>query len=555
MRKDYEELNLQFLISVAEEPYSIGRLSKAMEEIADVYHICGMEAELIGNFDIESVKRDYIIYEKQGAVPSGEPLKYTFRISDHRNILIYIYPEQRSFSFDEKKELEVYAANCMFYLGLVYYESRLMKYASEEKGAGIKNTSGYLYQVTELMKRDVPLTDYCAFYFNLKDFGEINKRFGREIGDELLRHYSEFIQNSAGKDEVAGHLGGDNYMALIKKERKQEFIDLLADVHIEMKVDESLEEFEISATVGIWEIKSDVWDPGEVISRPSLALNQAKNVLHQNIAYASDSLIRQFNQQRAVLKEYESALEKEEFAVYYQPKVNSKDGMLVGAEGLVRWFHNGEIISPGVFIPALEETGKSVSLDYYVLKHACKDISRWIAEGLEPVTVSVNFSRKDLKDKKLAENINRIIEESGIDKSLIEIELTESVDTEEHGVLTDFIKKLYDMKIMVAIDDFGSGYSSLSTLREFQLHTLKLDRSFVNTDDFSWKDEIILKSIIKMASELSMEVLCEGVERSDQLALLNSVGCYVIQGFYYDRPLPVKDFEERLKKRVYSKQS
>ncbi|MCR4654974.1 MAG: GGDEF domain-containing phosphodiesterase [Lachnospiraceae bacterium] len=552
MRKDYGELNLQFLRCIADEPYSVGRLAKAMEEIADVYHICGMEAEFIGTFDIKEGKRDVIIYEKQGAIPAGEPLKYTFSISGHRNILIYVYPELRSFTKEEKQELEIYAANCVFYLELVYYESRIMDSSRSDRDSGINDASGYLYRVTELMKRDIPLTGYCAFYFNIKDFGEINKRYGREIGDDLLKHYSEAVKNSVNKDEIAGHLGGDNYMALIKKERKQEYIDFLSGVHIEMKVDESLEEFDIFATVGVWEIKSDVWDPGEVISRPSVALNQAKNVLHQNIAYASDSLIKQLTEQRAVLKEFDNALKNEEFAVFYQPKVDSRNGMLVGAEGLVRWFHNGETISPGVFIPALEETGRIISLDYYVLKRACADIKDWIAKGIEPVAVSVNFSRRDLKDRRLAENINRIIVESGIDKRLIEIELTESVNTEEHGVLTDFIKRLYDMGIMTAIDDFGSGYSSLATLREFQLHTLKLDRSFVNTDDFSWKDEIILKSVIKMASELSMEVLCEGVERDDQLALLNSVGCYVIQGFYYDRPLLRKDFDKRLKNKKYT---
>ena len=219
----------------------------------------------------------------------------------------------------------------------------------------------------------------------------------------------------------------------------------------------------------------------------------------------------------------------------------------------MRWRHNGEMVSPGAFIPPLEQNGEILFLDYYVLQRACEDIRRWKEEGLEPVTVSVNFSRKDLADKQLADNINNIIEESGIDKKLIEIEVTETVDDAEHGILTDFINRLYELNIMTAIDDFGSGYSSLSTLREFQVHTLKIDRSFINTDEFSWKDEIILTDIIRMAKRLGIEVLTEGVEREDQLFFVNNAGCDVIQGFYYDRPLPKDEFRERLVNKEYGK--
>ena len=200
-----------------------------------------------------------------------------------------------------------------------------------------------------------------------------------------------------------------------------------------------------------------------------------------------------------------------------------------------------------------EDNNQTLALDLYVLRHVCRDIMRWILMGYDPVPVSVNFSRKDLKDRRLADKINEIIENSKLDKKYIEVELTETVDEAEHGVLTGFINDLYKHDIMTAIDDFGSGYSSLATLREFQIHTLKIDRSFINGDDFSWKDEIILKDIIHMAGELGMEVLIEGVEREDQLFFVNKAGCYVIQGFYYDRPMPSEDFEERLQNKLYRK--
>ncbi|MBQ7563827.1 MAG: EAL domain-containing protein [Lachnospiraceae bacterium] len=550
MTQETDNLHLEFLRRIAGEPLSVDRLRHGLEIVASFYGVCGIEAELLGNFKIEGEKKDIILYEKEGGVPAGEPLNFSFKLNQKRNVVFYIYSETGAISRYEREDLEVFATECLLYLELLHLTQE-----SEKKGkAGsteiLPNASGYLRDVTELMKRDIPLKNYTAFYFNLKDFGEINRHFGRERGDEVLRDYAEIIRDFITKDEAAGHLGGDNFMALILKKRQKDFIELLSDIKIFLDSEEH-EELHLSSTIGIWDIQSDVADPGEVVSRPSIALNQAKNVIHQRIAYANDRLINQLNEQRSVMKFFSEGLRKEEFVVYYQPKVDSRNKTLVGAEGLVRWFHDGKMISPGVFIPALEGTGECLALDYYVLKRACRDIQSWILQGIEPVTVSVNFSRKDLKDSKLADNINKIVEESGIDKSLIEVELTETVDTEEQGVLSGFISKLYRKGIMTAIDDFGSGYSSLSTLRDFQVHTLKLDRSFVNTDDFSWKDEIILRNIIHMAEELGMDILCEGVERDDQLALINSVGCYVIQGYYYDRPLPPGDFEERLKSKIY----
>ncbi len=555
MKSSSENLHIQFLHELVDEPLSVDKLRKALASVAEFYRICGIEAELLGEFKIKGQSKDITLYEKEGGMPKGEPLNFVFELGQRKNIVFYLFSEEGFFSSYEREDLEVYVTECLFYLGLLLAEQEIREKRSREDI--LPNASGYLKAIAELMKRDISLKDYSAFYFNLKDFGEVNKRYGREQGDQVIRDFSEIIKDFVTADEIAGHLGGDNFMALILKKRQDAFLQLLSDISLFLEFEDEEtgrkrdEELHLSSTVGVWEIQSEFADPGEVVSRPSLALNHAKNVVHQRVVFASEHLINRFNAQRSVLKYFSRALEKEEFDVFYQPKVDSRDKRLVGAEGLVRWYHDKEMISPGVFIPALEETGKCIDLDYYVLKRVCRDIQRWIIRGLDPVTVSVNFSRKDLKDRRLAENINHIVESSGLDKNLIEVELTETVDLEEQGVLLDFIRRLKQMGIKTAIDDFGSGYSSLSTLRDFEVHTLKLDRSFVNTDDFSWRDEIILRDIIHMAGELGMEILCEGVEREDQLALINSVGCHVIQGYYYDRPLARDKFEERLRNIYY----
>ena len=414
----------------------------------------------------------------------------------------------------------------------------------------LPNASGYMRGIEEL-KRTKRISEYSAFYFNIKRFGNINREIGQDNGDILIRGYADRLRDFVKEDEMIGHLGGDNFMALIRRDRQEEMTQFLSGVPVEIELQTGKRLFNLSATIGIWEIDDDNIEPGEIISRPSIALNQARNVKHKNVVVISNDQISRIRQQKSVLVEYKEALEREEFKVYYQPKVDSRSRELVGAEGLVRWIKNDEVVSPGIFIPPLEESGNILDLDYYVLRHVCMDLKRWEGGGILPVKVSVNFSRRDLRDKNLAENINQIIEEAGIDKKLLEIEVTETTDEEEHGALSAFINKLYEFGIMTAIDDFGAGYSSLSTLREFRVKTLKIDRSFINTDDFSWKDEVILKDIIHMAQELGMDIITEGIEREDQLLFVNSAGCFVIQGFYYDRPLPADEFEKRLQSRIY----
>lgn len=415
---------------------------------------------------------------------------------------------------------------------------------------GLLNAAGFLSAV-EKISREGKLCDYASFYFNLKGFGNLSKRYGHKEGDELIKRYAKALRQYIEKDEILGHLGEDNFIALIKKSRRQGFIDFLSDVEVVAVAGKDWEQVWISAYIGIWDIVSEPADLREVISRPSIALSQAKNITHQTVVTVSDNMVTKATEHREILEDFHRAIEHEEFVVYYQPKVDSRDKKLVGAEGLVRWKKNGKMIPPDKFIPPLEQTGEILLLDYYILQRVCFDIRKWMNSGLEPVRVSVNFSRKDLVDRDLADSIYSIITESGVDKDLIEVEITETIDDSEHGVLIDFINKLYKMGIRTAIDDFGAGYSSLSTLREFQVHTLKIDRSFINTEDFSWKDEVILSDIIHMAHRLGINVITEGVEREDQLAFVNNAGCYDIQGFYFDKPLPEKEFRKRLENKQY----
>lgn len=239
------------------------------------------------------------------------------------------------------------------------------------------------------------------------------------------------------------------------------------------------------------------------------------------------------------------AFENKEFMAYYQPKVNLKTHKTVGAEALVRWFHDGNIVYPNDFVPIFEANGFVVSLDFYILECVCKDIKRWMEEGREHIIVSVNFSKLHLSDPLLVEKIVKIVDRYMIPHKYIEIEITESVFVNSNIDLIDLTKKLKKEKFSVSMDDFGSGYSSLNALKDINVDVIKLDKDFFQKGRTSIKTKIILTNIINMANELGLKIICEGVETETQTKFLMDLNCYIVQGYYFSKPIPVEDFEKK----------
>ena len=243
------------------------------------------------------------------------------------------------------------------------------------------------------------------------------------------------------------------------------------------------------------------------------------------------------------------SLYKGEFKAYYQPKVDTETYQIVGAEALARWEHEGRLVPPVEFVPVLEQNGMICMLDFYVLEQVCKDIRDWLQKGIEPVRVSVNLSRKHLANPNLAEDIMNVLNKYETESKYIEVELTETVDEAESAQLVDFMEKMKDKKVALSIDDFGTGYSSLNMLRSFPVDVLKLDRTFLNS--LEENDRIVLSNIIRMASELNMDVVAEGVENWQQMDYLKKMACKVVQGFLFDKPMPKEVFEEKLRTGKY----
>ena len=276
-----------------------------------------------------------------------------------------------------------------------------------------------------------------------------------------------------------------------------------------------------------------------------------------NIVKLDDELKEKLELAKSIQKNFFTDLQDEKIVPYYQPKVDINNNTMCSAEALSRWIIDaGELLLPNKFIPVLEQFGYVCELDFYMLNKVCKDIKELLEKGLEPVTVSVNFSRYHIISHKGDFSfIKRIIDtifSYDIDTKYIEIEFTEAGLLEDYTIINKFVEILHLYGIKVSIDDYGKGYSSLELLSQVPFDIIKMDKSFV--DKYNTENgRIILSSTIDMMKKLGKVVVCEGIENEDQIDYLKSINCDIVQGYYYDKPLPKEDYEKRLVYKKYSK--
>lgn len=418
---------------------------------------------------------------------------------------------------------------------LVYFDDEM----------GINNLKFFMKIVGSYIANDT-IDQYGACYFNLKRFSVINQNIGRELGTVVMRKFVSLLSDKLSEGECVCRIGGDNFVVLFRKEHLDIIVDHLNGTGIVYE-ENSKERVFVSAYAGFYMISSEVRSPSEIMDNLSIAVNTAKNVLRTGCVFYDENLKKGRNELKLVESAFSSAIEKEEFRVYYQPKVYLKDYSLHGAEVLCRWFKDGRMIPPDRFIPALEQSKSICVLDFYMLEHACRDIRRWLDEGRSVVKVSVNLSRRHLGDMDLLENIISRIDKYNVPHEYIEIELTETTTDVNFSDLKKIVCGLRDAGISTSIDDFGIGYSSLNLIKELPWNVLKIDKSFLpDESDTNTQKYVMLKHIIALAQDIGLECIVEGVESAEHVRLLKENNCFLAQGFYFDQPMPVERFEKRL---------
>ena len=311
----------------------------------------------------------------------------------------------------------------------------------------------------------------------------------------------------------------------------------------------------VAAHAGILVIPDDYYyhDFGDLMDRIINAYNASKNGRRGDIVFSSEKMLERKEQAMKIRQMFPVALQNHEILVFYQPKISVDTKSIVGAEALSRWYHNGKLIMPADFIPILEQSMDICKLDFYVLDHVCRDIRRWLDEGKPVVRISVNLSRRHLIDLDLLDHILSIVDSHRIPHHLVEIELTETTTDVGFKDLKRIVTGLQEAGIYTSVDDFGVGYSSLNLIRDIPWNILKVDKNFLPMNEQNGQDRlnIMFRHVVNMAKEIGLTCVAEGVETSEQVSILRKNGCDIAQGFYYDKPLPVREFEKRLEQHAY----
>ncbi len=530
-------------------------IEKSLECLWETYHIAkaiielDVDKTLMASYDF-CRKKEFVLPNQKVAEACSFQKEHTTYKGGAIRVSLYKGQDVSEWTQEDKNDLNMICDILFMHFGRYHRGNLVTNSIFSDARTGLPNTQGFIRNVENIIAAQTK-QKYNGYCFNLKRFGLINKKYGNNEADLIINRYADALREFIEKDECVGRLGGDYFVALVKRERTQEFLTFLSGVTTYANQGERQVPVTISASIGIYELDKAVDHYDQVISNCAMAMNIAKNVLKKPYLFYSKEMSERVDMEKKIVADFSTALKNNEFDVFYQSKVETDGYEIIGAEALVRWCRDGGLVMPGVFIPIIERHGLVCDLDFYVLERVCLNIREWKKKNLQPTRISVNFSRKHLSNPRLADDIMDVIKKYDVDTRYIEIEVTETVDEEEQGLLSEFMKRMQALHIAVAIDDFGTGYSSLNILRTFPVDVLKIDKSFIDNQQQTENDQVVLSNIIQMAKQLNMDVISEGVETWEQVEFLHDMGCRVVQGFLFDKPMPMKDFEQRLQNRRY----
>ena len=524
--------------------------------ICEVLGICEFSVEFFERADKSPEGNNGRLVFYSNNKPKGELIKVN-KVTGGNNIAEYsAYHDATGPAWDDitRDRVRLLMSTAFVFNGRV----RLLRVADKYMNfdpIGLHNVNYYTANLGRTMGAG-RINDYIASFFNLRKFSIVNDAVGRDCGTRIMLEYAQRIQ--ALKDdpfETVCRVGGDNFVVLLKKEKLDAFMDIINGQFMPYGKNEGDVIF-VSASAGILRIDKydDIRSPSNIMDRISMSATTSRRGGEGNIVFYSDIMKERREHSVKISNMFPAALEKEEFLVYYQPKIALDGYHIAGAEALCRWKHEGKIVPPGDFIPLLEQSLDICKLDFYMLDKVCRDIRRWLDMGKRVVKISVNLSRKHLTDVNLLKHILEIIDRNGVDHKYIELELTETTIDVEFDKLRDLVSNLQKNNISASVDDFGVGFSSLSLIKDIKWNVLKIDKSFLPEDDEPVQSSryIMFHHVVSLAQELGLECVAEGVETKKQIEILRENCCNIAQGFFFDRPLPVEEFEQRLDNYVYS---
>ncbi len=487
-----------------------------------------------------------VLYERE-VTELGTPVDIEMKIRTGGTVFIKDYPYGPGYSEEEIQTHRFIFREIFIQYNRTLAQCMLEKIMKTDINTGVASQDSLMYYAVNLIKNG-RIGDYTGIFFNIHNFKYVNKVFDYSQGDVILRNYAQMVKSYLDSDEEIARLGGDNFVVICRNENASDFISKIKDVHMSHEFRSVKREIQLGVTAGIACLEG-VDKPREVMARTSIAYQAARKTGAGSIVVYTKEIKKHLMDDQEILAAFPQALAAGEFVVYYQPKVRIVDKSIYGAEALVRWVRDGQVVTPARFIPQLEREGSVCRLDYYMLEQVCGFLKSRLDKGQKIVPVSVNFSRRHLEEIDLVECITGTIDRFGIDRSYIEIELTESEDYQNYEIMSSVIGRLKERGISTSIDDFGTGFSSLNMIKKVDLDTIKIDKSLIPFDDVNnnkHQDIVMFSSIIDLIGRLGKKSVAEGVETTQQLDYLEKLGCDIVQGYVFDKPLPKDEFEQRL---------
>ncbi len=439
-------------------------------------------------------------------------------------------------------------------------EQRLAYLANYDHLTGLPNRVLFRDRLTGAMQRAHRAEHLVALlYLDLDRFKQVNDTLGHQFGDALLRQVTERLQQCVrSSDTLAPTLPDENFDATVSRLGGDEFTIVLEDIkHIDeisrvaqrilstlsVPYDLNGRSVFVGASIGITVYPFDDLDLDNLIRNADIAMYRAKALGRNNFQFYTDDLNANAEERLLLETELRQALEREEFQLFYQAKLDLRSNRVTGVEALLRW--NSPrlgLVTPDAFIPFLEDTGLIVPVGAWVIRTACAQAAAWNRQGTH-LSVAVNLSARQFRDGSLTETIESALHESGLPENQLEVEVTESMLMEDSASSQATLTKIKQMGIHISVDDFGTGYSSLAYLKRFPLDTLKIDRSFVRDLGVDPDDTAIVNAVIALAHSLRLRVVAEGVETVEQLKFLRDAQCEYAQGYHINRPMQTAAFD------------
>ena len=535
------------------EDFDREKYVEVVKDICEYYGICKGVSEFYPSMSLERLGQGEVFCDYDNG--EGEKVGLLIRVVSKTKAVVkgtlYIRADDDDFDEETSDKLSLLLSVILSFISFRRLQRVVEEFGFHDE-MGFYNYRAFA-RYLNLQNEEGKLVGKLAFNADLNNFTLVNQEIGRLNGNLVLENYYNFITEIIGDEGIVCRLGGDKFVGIVTEDRRDRLFQAFEGEPIEFG-DSAGRRVVVSASAGVFKIPNSfvLTSLGDIMDKIMLSCIIAKKNDSSVVMY--DQSMNNMNERaKWVQRKFRDALVRDEFKAFYQPKVDITKGEVVGAEALCRWFHEGGIIPPIDFIPVLEQGMDICDLDFYMLDRVCKDIRRWLDEGREVVKVSVNLSRKHLVDVDLLKHIMGIIDSNDVPHQYIEIELTETTTDVQFRDLKRVVTGLRREGVSTAVDDFGIGYSSLNLIREVPWDVIKVDKNFLPLDGESENSitNIMFRHVIAMAHDMGIKCVVEGVETKEQLELLRKNECYLAQGFYYDKPLPVEDFEKRLNNKKY----